>query len=147
MGIWLGVGNDRATPPPARLAHFPSPRAWPRHSRERLRWRPRAQATAVAASDVNEKCEAWLNPPDLVRRAPEVVPGYPDRLLPADDAAAAALKKRTLTPAPPGSHAYRRLNEVVADAYGWGDDWRSGALDDGAILARLFALNQERVAP
>jgi hypothetical protein len=33
----------------------------------------------------------------LVQRVPEVVPGYPDRILPRDDAAAKALKKRTLT--------------------------------------------------
>ena len=29
--------------------------------------------------------EAWLNPPDLVKRVPEVVPGFPDRILPVDD--------------------------------------------------------------
>ena len=40
---------------------------------------------------------SWLKPPDLVRRVPEVVPGYPDRLLPVDDRAAAILRKRTLT--------------------------------------------------
>ena len=40
--------------------------------------------------------QAWLNPPDLVRREPQVVPGYPDRLLPVSDEAAALLKKRTL---------------------------------------------------
>jgi hypothetical protein len=32
----------------------------------------------------------------------------------------------------------------VADAYGWGDDWRAGTLNDDQILARLFRLNQER---
>ncbi|PJN93984.1 hypothetical protein CNY89_17180, partial [Amaricoccus sp. HAR-UPW-R2A-40] len=58
---------------------------------------PRAQAIAAAAADLDRLRQAWLNPPDLVRREPEVVPGYPDRLLPVDDAAAAALKKRTLT--------------------------------------------------
>jgi hypothetical protein len=58
---------------------------------------PRAQAIAVAAADLNEKREAWLNPPDLVTRVPEVVPGYPDRLLPVDEVAAKVLKTRTLT--------------------------------------------------
>ena len=38
-----------------------------------------------------------FNPPDLVHRVPEVVPGFPDRILPNDDRAAAILKKRTLT--------------------------------------------------
>ncbi len=112
---------------------------------------PRAQAIAAAAADLNAKREAWLNPPDLVRRVPEVVPGYPDRLLPVDDAAAAVLKKRTLTNlynARPAwlDHAHRRLDEAVADAYGWGDDWRAGLLTDDEILARLFRLNQQRAA-
>jgi hypothetical protein len=31
----------------------------------------------------------------------------------------------------------------VAEAYGWGEDWRSGALTDDEIVARLFRLNQE----
>jgi hypothetical protein len=34
----------------------------------------------------------------------------------------------------------------VAEAYGWGDDWRAGKLTDDEILARLFRLNQERAA-
>jgi hypothetical protein len=49
------------------------------------------------ARRLNELREAWLNPPDLVERLPEVVPGFPDRLVPMDDRAAAILKKRTLT--------------------------------------------------
>ncbi len=80
---------------------------------------------------------------------PEVVPGYPDRLLPVDDAAAAVLKKRTLTNlynARPAwlDHAHSALDAAVADAYGWGDDFRAGTLTDDAILARLFALNRDR---
>lgn len=38
------------------------------------------------------------------------------------------------------------IDELVADAYGWGDDWRAGRLDDETILARLVALNAERAA-
>ena len=80
---------------------------------------------------------------------PEVVPGYPDRILPRDDAAAAVLKKRTLTNlynARPAwlDHAHSTLDEAVAEAYGWGDDWRAGLLTDDEILARLFGLNQAR---
>jgi type II restriction/modification system DNA methylase subunit YeeA len=58
---------------------------------------PRAMAIAKAAARLNELRENWLNPPDLVQRVPEVVPGYPDRILPVDEKAAAILKKRTLT--------------------------------------------------
>jgi type II restriction/modification system DNA methylase subunit YeeA len=112
---------------------------------------PRAQAIAAAAAQLNELRENWLNPPDLIQRVPEVVPGYPDRILPKDDKAAKELKKRTLTNlynARPAwlDHAHRALDEAVAEAYGWGDDWRAGKLTDDEILARLFRLNQERAA-
>jgi type II restriction/modification system DNA methylase subunit YeeA len=110
---------------------------------------PRAQKIAAAAAELDARREAWLNPPDLVSRVPEVVPGYPDRIIPRSEEAAKALKSRTLT------HLYntrpewlarlhRDLDEAVAEAYGWGDDWRAGKLDDETILARLFALNQQR---
>ena len=83
-----------------------------------------------------------------MRRESEVVPGYPDRVLPVDDKAAEVLRKRTLTNlynARPAwlDAAHARLDEAVAEAYRWGEDWRAGRLDD-AILARLSALNQPR---
>ncbi|HVR89467.1 MAG TPA: DNA methyltransferase, partial [Novosphingobium sp.] len=110
---------------------------------------PRAQAIAAAAARLNELRENWLNPADLVVREPEVVPGYPDRILPRDETAAAELKKRTLTNlynARPQwlANAHAALDEAVAEAYGWGDDFRAGALTDDEVLARLFALNQAR---
>ena len=112
---------------------------------------PRAVAIATAAARLNELRENWLNPPDLIERVAEVVPGYPDRILPKDDAAEGELNKRTLTNlynARPAwlDHAHRALDAAVADAYGWGDDWRAGTLTDDEILARLFQLNQERVS-
>lgn len=110
---------------------------------------PRARRIAEAARRLNERREAWLNPPALVRREPEVIPGYPDRLIPVDAAAAAALKKRTLTnlynerPAWLDM-AHRDLDRAVAAAYGWEADFDAGALTDDEVLARLFALNQAR---
>ena len=107
-----------------------------------------ASEIAAAAARLNELRENWLNPADLIVREPEVVPGYPDRILPVDDAAAKELKKRTLTNlynARPQwlANAHAALDAAVADAYGWGDEWRLGMNDD-EILARLFHLNQER---
>jgi type II restriction/modification system DNA methylase subunit YeeA len=107
---------------------------------------PRAIAIAEAARKLNELREAWLNPPDLVASEPEVVAGYPDRILPRDAAAAAELKKRTLTNlynARPAwlDMAHRALDAAVAAAYGWPAD-----LSDEAVLEYLFALNQERAA-
>lgn len=105
---------------------------------------PRAVAIAEAAAQLNELRESWLNPTDLVCREPEVVPGYPDRILPVSPEAEAELKKRTLTNlynARPIwlANAHKALDDAVAAAYGWPAD-----LSDDEVLARLFALNQER---
>lgn len=110
---------------------------------------PRARAIAAAAARLHELRENWLNPADLIFREPEVVSGHPDRILPKDEEAAKALNKRTLTNlynARPQwlTNAHAELDAAVADAYGWGQDWRIGQLEDGEILARLFALNQAR---
>jgi type II restriction/modification system DNA methylase subunit YeeA len=110
---------------------------------------PHAIKIAAAAAKLNELREAWLNPPDLVKRVPEVVPGYPDRILPINEAAAATLKSRTLTKlynARPAwlDNAHKALDEAVAEAYGWGDDWWAGKLNEDEILSRLFKLNQAR---
>jgi type II restriction/modification system DNA methylase subunit YeeA len=104
----------------------------------------RAVAIAEAARWLNELREAWLNPPDLVERVPEVVPGYPDRIVPVSPKAAVTLKKRTLTnlynerPAWL-DNAHRELDAAVAAAYGWSAD-----IGDEEALARLLELNRER---
>ena len=112
---------------------------------------PRAQAIAVAAAELNAKREAWLNPDDLVVRVPEVVAGYPDRVLAegrrGGGGAEEADADQPLQPRPAWlDHAHARLDAAVAEAYGWGEDWRAGRLGDEEILARLFALNQKRAA-
>ncbi|QPH54934.1 class I SAM-dependent DNA methyltransferase [Pontivivens ytuae] len=145
MGTFLGKGNDPRYTPSTTFETFPFPEGLtPDIPAANYAGDPRAQAIADAAADLNHKREAWLNPPDLVRRVPEVVEGYPDRLLPIDDTAAKELKKRTLTNlynARPawlaGLHA--RLDAAVAAAYGWPEDI---AEDDA--LARLLELNRER---
>jgi type II restriction/modification system DNA methylase subunit YeeA len=105
---------------------------------------PRAQRIAAAARRLNELREKWLNPPDLVVRVPEVVPGYPGRILPKDEECAKELKKRTLTNLYNQRPAWldnihKELDAAVAAAYGWPVD-----LSDDEILARLFVLNQAR---
>jgi type II restriction/modification system DNA methylase subunit YeeA len=109
---------------------------------------PRAQAIAAAARDLVEKRDRWLNPPELVQIVPEVVPGFPDRILPKNEKAAAILKGRTLTNlyntrgTPGGTwldNLHRALDAAVAAAYGWPAD-----LSDEEILARLLALNLAR---
>jgi len=92
---------------------------------------------------LNELRENWLNPPEWVERVPEVVPGYPDRLLPRPGHEK-DLKARTLTnlynQRPAWLvNAHRALDEAVAAAYGWPVD-----LPDQDVLARLLRLNAAR---
>lgn len=150
MGTFLGVGNDPRYTPSTTFETFPFPEGLtPNIPAANYADDPRAIKIAAAAARLNELRENWLNPADLVDRVPEVVPGYPDRILPKDDDAAKELKKRTLTNlynARPAwlDHAHKALDEAVAEAYGWGDDYRAGLLTEDEILSRLFKLNQER---
>lgn len=150
LGGWHGVGNDPQYTPSLGFETFPFPEGLtPNIPAADCATDPRAQKIAVAATRLNELRENWLNPADQVIRVPEVVPGYPDRILPKDDEAAKVLKARTLTnlynQRPTWlQNAHAALDEAVAEAYGWGDDWRAGVLTDDKILSRLFKLNQER---
>ncbi|MBX3491009.1 class I SAM-dependent DNA methyltransferase [Parvibaculum sp.] len=106
---------------------------------------PRALAIAAAAKTLDELRRNWLNPPDLVDVVSEVVPGYPERVLPKNDNAEKVLRNRTLTnlynERPTWlDNAHRDLDAAVASAYGWPVD----ISDDDALVA-LLALNQERV--
>ena len=145
MCTWHGVGNDPRYTPTTTFETFPFPDGLtPNLPAADYADDPRAQAIAQAACRLNELRETWLNPPEWVRRTPEIAPGYPDRWLPVDDKAAALLKKRTLThlynerPAWL-ANAHRDLDVAVAAAYGWPAD-----LSDDEVLRRLLALNQER---
>ena len=101
---------------------------------------------AEAASRLNELRENWLNPPEWVERVPEVVQGYPDRILPKPGHEA-DLKKRTLTnlynQRPSWlDNAHKTLDKAVAEAYGWTD--YTQAMPDEEILSRLLSLNLEK---
>ena len=144
LGGRLGVGNDPVYNSTRCFETFPFPAGLtPNIPAADYADDPRAQAIAEAAWRLNELRENWLNPPQWVDRVPEIVPGYPDRLI-AKAEHAAELKKRTLTnlynqrPAWL-DHAHRALDQAVAAAYGWPAD-----LADEEILRPLLALNQQR---
>jgi type II restriction/modification system DNA methylase subunit YeeA len=129
------------------LATFPFPEDMEPHVPvEEATAHPNAHPIMAAARRLNELRENWLNPSDLIRREPEIIPGYPERIIPISKEAGQALNKRTLTnlynerPAWL-EHAHRSLDDAVAAAYGWPND-----LSDDEVLGRLFALNQERSA-
>ncbi|MGD9743941.1 MAG: class I SAM-dependent DNA methyltransferase [Hyphomicrobium sp.] len=144
---WLGVGNDPRYTPSTTFETFPFPEGLtPNIPATDYAGDPRAIAIAEAARKLDELRQAWLDPSDLVERVPEVVPGFPDRIVAKDAKAAAILKKRTLTnlynerPAWL-DHAHRDLDAAVAAAYGWPAD-----IGEEDALARLFALNQARAS-
>jgi type II restriction/modification system DNA methylase subunit YeeA len=145
---WLGKGNDPRYTLTTTFETFPFPEGLTPNLDPAGYTNPHAEAIAEAARTLNELRERWLNPPELVKRSPEVVEGYPDRLLPVDASAEKELKKRTLTNlynARPAwlDNAHKALDAVVAAAYGWEDD--TPGMTEDEILARLLALNKARV--
>ena len=87
----------------------------------------RAIAIAEAARRLVELRNRWLNPPEWVEWIDEPVPGYPQRPVPRDEAAAKELKSRTLTnlynTRPQWlADAHAVLDAAVAAAYGWDTD-------------------------
>ncbi len=102
---------------------------------------PRAKAVASAARGLVELRDRWLSPPEWVEWTDEPVLGYPKRPVPRDEAAAKALKKRTLTNlynARPQwlDDAHAALDAAVASAYGWRPD-----ISNEEALRELLALN------
>nr|WP_294557645.1 DNA methyltransferase [uncultured Rhodopila sp.] len=151
LGTSLGVGNDPRYTPSTTFETFPFPAGLtPDRPAAAYAADPHAQAIAQAAQKLVAARDHWLNPPELVVAVPEVVPGFPDRLLPKDAAAAATLRGRTLTALynqrgkPAGAWLdalHRALDEAVAAAYGW-----PATISDADVLTRLLALNRERSA-
>ncbi len=142
---WHGVGNDPTYNSAGVFETFPFPDGLTpdipaiRYARD-----PRAIAIADAARRLDVLRNAWLNPADLVIIEPEVVPGYPDRILPRDVVAAAALRERTLTNLynlnPQWlKNAHADLDAAVARAYGWSYD-----ISEEDVLERLLDLNLSR---
>lgn len=146
-GAWLGAGNDPTYTPTSTFETFPFPEGLtPNVPAAIYAADRRAVRIAAAAKRLNDLREAWLNPSDLVHRVPEVGSGFPDRILPVDDKAAAILKKRTLTnlynERPTWlANAHADLDAAVAAAYGWPED-----ISNDDALARLLDLNGERAA-
>jgi type II restriction/modification system DNA methylase subunit YeeA len=144
---WHGVGNDPTYNNVGVFETFPFPeRLTPDIPTTDYAADPRAKKIAKASKCLDELRNAWLNPPDLIRIEPEVVPGYPSRILPKDTVAAVTLRERTLTnlynQRPQWLvDAHRDLDAAVADAYGWPAD-----ISEEDALAKLLELNLARAA-
>lgn len=157
---YLGVGNDPRYTPSSTFETFPFPECLspaetvgqPVHAANLTLPLVKASKAAIAqeiaqtAFTLNQLRESWLNPPEWVDRVSEVVPGYPDRIIPKAGHES-DLKKRTLTNlynARPTwlDNAHKALDMAVAKAYGWTD--YTPDMPDQEILKRLLQLNLER---
>jgi type II restriction/modification system DNA methylase subunit YeeA len=145
MGTFLGKGNDPRYTPSTTFETFPFPQGLEPNRAPADYTNPHAEAIATAARNLNDLRERWLNPPEWVDRVPEVVAGYPDRIVPKNPEAAEQLKHRTLTKLynERGTgkmawldHAHADLDTAVAAAYGW-----PVGMSDDEILSRLLSLN------
>lgn len=142
---WHGVGNDPTYNSASCFETFPFPAGLtPNIPADRYANDHRAKRIAAASRELAELREKWLNPPEWVHQEPEVVPGYPDRMVPANEHAARELKKRTLTNLYNMKpqwlvKAHRKLDEAVAAVYGW-----DAEISDEEVLRRLLELNQRR---
>jgi type II restriction/modification system DNA methylase subunit YeeA len=139
-----GVGNDPTYNSASCFETFPFPTGLEPTRSVAEYDNAHCERIGAAAKRLNELRENWLNPSELVRRVPEVVAGYPDRIEPAGIAARAELKNRTLTNlynARPAwlANAHAELDAAVAAAYGWAAD-----ISEDEALKALLALNLTR---
>ena len=105
---------------------------------------PRAIAITGAALRLVELRDRWLNPPERVEWVDEPAPGHPRRPVARDDAAAEALKARTLTNLynvrPQWLvDAHAALDAAVASAYGW-----DAGISEDEALEEFLALNSSK---
>ena len=151
MGTWLGVGNDPRYTPTSTFETFPFP--WPLDTPDKAltdEQRAHGDAIAEAAGALDKARQHWLNPPELVREEPDVVPSLPPLLLPVDEDAERVLKKRTLTnlynDRPTWlANLHDDLDAAVFAAYGWPE--MPFDLGEEEMLGRLLALNRNVPEP
>lgn len=103
-----------------------------------------APAIEAAAMNLDTLRTRWLYPDNLVAEQPEIVPGFPSRLVPRNDAARVELAQRTMTALynkPPVwlKEAHRQLDEAVSAAYSWPVD-----ISDEEVLTKLLEINLRR---
>ena len=142
LGTWQGKGNDPRYTPTTTFETFPSPEGLsPDIPATDYANDPRGVAIAEAARHLVELRDRWLNPPEWVSWVAEPAPGYPQRAIARDEAAAKELKKRTLTnlynTKPQWlKNAHATLDAAVAEAYGW-----TPSISNDEALGALLELN------
>jgi hypothetical protein len=134
VGGWLGVGNDSRYLKSKVFDPFPFPDATPEQRARIAELAEELDATRKAALAETDK----LTMTELYNLREKLRSGAP-----MDDK---EQRRATKARAAIVNRLHEQLDQAVADAYGWGEEWRAGTLGPSEIVARLVALNHERAA-
>lgn len=128
-GGWLGFGNDPVYVKGKVFDPFPFP--------------DRSEAVAAIAErlDATRRVALDDSPSLTMTGLYNFVAAIRDGTLPTEQEAAAVRARAFIV-----AKLHDDLDLAVADAYGWGDEWRRAPLPPAEIVRRLVALNAARVA-
>lgn len=131
-GGWLGVGNDPRYNKGRTFDPFPFPDPTPDQRAAIADLAEELDATRKLAIAETDK----LTMTELYNLRAKLRSGVP-----LDDKdQRRAIKARAAIV----DRLHEQLDQAVADAYGWGEEWAAGTLGPSEIVARLVALNHER---
>jgi hypothetical protein len=134
VGGWMGVGNDSVYVKSKTFDPFPFPDATPEQRVSIAELAEELDVTRKAAIAETDK----LTMTELYNLREKLRSGVP-----MDEK---EQRRATKARAAIVNRLHEQLDEAVADAYGWGEEWRAGLLGPSEIVARLVALNHERAA-
>ncbi len=128
-GGWLGFGNDNRYSKSLVFDPFPFPE--------------RSEAVAEIAERLDAARRAGLaaNPSLTMTGLYNFVTPIREGNLPPEQEAAATRARAFIV-----AKLHDDLDQAVADAYGWGEDWQRSPLPPAEIVRRLVALNAQRAA-
>ena len=126
-GGWLGFGNDNRYNKSLVFDPFPFP--------------DRSEAIADIAERLDAARRAALAENDKLTMTGlyNFVAAIRDKTLPPEQEAGATKARAYIV-----AKLHDDLDQAVADAYGWGEEWRRAPLPPAEIVRRLVALNAER---
>lgn len=132
VGGWMGVGNDSVYVKTKTFDPFPFPAFTPE---QRI-------AIAELAEELDATRKAALAETDTLTMTE--LYNLREKLRSGEHMDEKEQRRATRARAAIVNRLHDQLDQAVADAYGWGDDWRAGALGPSEIVGRLLALNNER---
>lgn len=133
-GGWLGVGNDSVYVKSKIFDPFPFPDPTD------------AQRAIIAdlAEELDETRKLAIAETDKLTMTE--LYNLREKLRSGDPMSDKDLHRATAARAGIVNRLHEQLDQAVADAYGWGQEWAAGTLGPSEIVARLVALNHERAA-